>query len=103
MDSYLPNHPAHPKHCFCQIPDDELRRWAFKRYKEHLSTLELLNSTNDPHEKEVICVVSMLDVDEATMLDMMGDVAMPQHHIIHCRQKVRKILGIEPEKTGPKA
>lgn len=88
------NQDIHPGHCFCQIPDNELRVWATKRYKEHHSTMELLMSTNDPHEKEVIGIVALLDVDEESMLQMMGDVDKPTHHIIHCRQHVKQMLGV---------
>jgi len=42
----------HPTHCFCQIPDAELKPWVIKRYQEHHSTMELLQSTDDPHEQE---------------------------------------------------
>jgi len=30
----------HPTHCFCQIPDAELRPWVVKRYQEKRSTVE---------------------------------------------------------------
>ncbi|MBT3296339.1 MAG: hypothetical protein HN919_11115 [Verrucomicrobia bacterium] len=84
-----------PIHCFCQIPDDEMRPWVEKRYLDHVSTMELLKSTNDPHQKEVISIVSMFDVDEDTLLGVMGGVDMPDHHIIHCRENVRRMLGVE--------
>jgi hypothetical protein len=89
-----PVHPPHPTHCFCQIPDADLRPWVTKRYVEHHSTVELLKSTDDPHEKEVISIVALLDVDDDTMLEMMGDVEMPKHHILHCRQNVKHMLDI---------
>lgn len=84
----------HPHHCFCQIPETELLYWLKKRYLENTPTLELLAATADPHEKEVISIVSLLDVDEATMLELMGDVAMPEHHIVHCREDVKKLLDL---------
>jgi hypothetical protein len=84
-----------PTHCFCQIPDDEMRPWVEKRYVDHMSTMDLLKSTDDPHQKEVISIVAMLDVDENTLLGVMGDVDMPDHHIIHCRENVRRMLGVE--------
>jgi hypothetical protein len=86
-----------PQHCFCDIPDDELQPWVEKRYGEHRPTIELLHSTNDPRQREIISIVAMLDVDEATMLQLMGDVDKPSHHIIHCRENVKRMLGIEDE------
>jgi hypothetical protein len=84
----------HPTHCFCQVPNEELRPWVIKRYVEHCSTLDLMKSTDDPHQKEVISIVALLDIDDDTMLEMMGNVDLPEHHIIHCRQSVKQMLGI---------
>ncbi len=71
-----------------------MRPWVQKRYKENHSTLELLDSTDDPHEKEIISIVAMLDLAEETMLSLMGDVDMPDHHIVHCRENVKRMLGL---------
>ena len=84
---------VHPTHCFCQIPDAELRPWVIKRYQENRPTVELIRSTDDPHQKEIISIVAMLDVDEGTLLELMGGVNKPEHHIIHCRRKVKAMLG----------
>jgi len=84
-----------PAHCFCEIPEAELRPWVEKKYHEHQSTLELMRSTDDPHEKEIISIVALLDVDEGTMIHMMGGVDKPTHHIIHCRQDIKRMLGLE--------
>jgi len=83
---------AHPKHCFCQIPKEELMKWAAKRFREGKSTIDLLKETTDPKEKEAISAVALLDVDEKTLLEMMADVSLPEHHILHCRTDVKKIL-----------
>lgn len=84
----------HPTHCFCQIPEEELKPWVKKRYVEHRQTIELLRSTDNPHEKEIISIVAMLDVDGEAMLNMMGSVDRPDHHIIHCRENVKQMLGL---------
>lgn len=84
--------PLRPKHCFCQIPENELEHWAHERYHNHHSTTELMNSTNDPHDREVIGIVALLDVPDDAMLEMMGDVNLPDHHIIHCRERVKKMI-----------
>ena len=84
----------HPHHCFCEIPDDELRPWVDKRYRENRSTIELIHSTDDPHQKEIISIVALLDVDDESLLNLMKDVDWPDQHIIHCREDVRKMLGV---------
>jgi len=53
---------VHPKQCFCHVPKEELKKWAVKRYCDHSSTMELLASTRDPHEKEIISIIALLDV-----------------------------------------
>jgi len=85
----------HPTHCFCHIPEAELRPWVAKRYVEQHTTLELIRSTTDKHEKEIISIVAMFDLDDKTMLEMMGDVDMPDHHILHCRDNVKRMLGVD--------
>jgi len=84
-----------PHHCFCEIPDVELQPWVEKRYRENRSTVELLHSTDDAHQKEIISIVALLDVDEKSMLELMGDVNKPEHHIIHCRENVKHMLGLD--------
>ena len=84
-----------PHHCFCEIPDAELKPWVEKRYRENRPTVELIHSTDDPRQKEIISIVALLDVDEESMLRMMGDVNKPTHHIIHCRENVKRMLGLD--------
>jgi len=43
-------------------------------------------------EREIISIVALLDVDDKTLCKMMGDVNLPEHHIIHCRENVKKIV-----------
>ena len=84
-----------PHHCFCEIPNDELRPWVEKRYGENIPTVELIQSTDDARQKEIISIVALLDVDEQSMLQLMGDVGKPEHHIIHCRENVKRMLGLD--------
>lgn len=96
----IKQHPkfVHPTHCFCQIAEKGLRSWAIRRYAEGRSTIELLDSTDDPHEREVISIVATLDLDEETMLELMGEVDKPVHHIVHCRENIRRMLGLSGDK-----
>jgi hypothetical protein len=47
-----------------------------------------------PTVKSICLYNSLLDVDEGTMLALMGDVNLPQHHIVHCREHVKRLLGL---------
>lgn len=87
--------PGCPAHCFCEIPEAELRPWVDRKYRKHISTVELLQSTDDPRQQEIISIVALFDVDENTLLEMMGDVDQPDHHIIHCRDYVKQTLGLD--------
>ncbi len=83
-----------PTHCFCQIPDDELRAWVSKRYHQNCSTMELMQSTEDPHERELISIVAMLDVPDEVLLEVMCNAGMSDEHLIHCRSKAKAMLGL---------
>ena len=84
-----------PRHCFCQVPDKELLPWVEKRYRQQIPTVDLIHSTNDPHEKEIISIVALLDVDDESLLEMMGHIEKPEHHILHCRENVKRMLGLD--------
>ncbi|NOR73282.1 MAG: hypothetical protein GQ467_05370 [Mariprofundaceae bacterium] len=56
--------------------------------------MELINSSNGPREREIISIVATLDLDEDRMLELMGGVDRPTHHIIHCREDIKRLLGL---------
>ena len=85
-------HLRHPKNCFCQISSEDLLFWAHKRYVENIPTLDLLNSVHDARQKEIISIVALLDADDKLLLEMMGDVNLPDHHILHCREELKKMV-----------
>jgi len=88
----LTAHLPHPKHCFCNIPMGLLIKWFIKRHIEAIPTVELLEIADSDADKEAICAVAMFDIDEDSMLELMGDVHLPEHHIVHCRAKVQEEL-----------
>ncbi|MDX8412251.1 MAG: hypothetical protein R8K46_10355, partial [Mariprofundaceae bacterium] len=85
-------HRPRPGHCFCQIPFDELEAMYRKRYVAGISTNDLLQAAKNAHEREVVCIVAMFELDDQAMAKMMGDVNLPEHHIIHCREQFRRRL-----------
>ncbi len=91
----LTDHLPHPKHCFCKIPMDLLQKWFVKRYIEGIPTIELMDLSASEADKEAICAVAMFDIDEKSMLEIMGDVNPPEHHIVHCRAKAQRELEAE--------
>ena len=88
----LSPHLSHPKHCFCQMSFELLAEYFYKRYVEGVSTLDLIAAAQTEEEKEVICVVATFEVDEHKLIEIMGDVNLPEHHILHCREAFRDKL-----------
>jgi len=78
--------------CFCQIPFDELEKWFNKHYQQGIPTLELLALAANAHEREVISIVAIFELDDASVLQLMGNVNLPEHHILHCREHFREKL-----------
>ncbi len=85
-------HFPHPTKCYCQIPIETLRKWIIERYIKNRTTIDLLGSVNDTPAKEAITAVALIDTDDDTLLEMMGDVDLPDHHILHCREQVKKLI-----------
>lgn len=85
-------HFPHPTKCYCQIPIETLRKWIIERYIKNRTTIDLLGSVSDTLAKEAITAVALIDTDDDTLLEMMGDVDLPDHHILHCREQVKKLI-----------
>lgn len=85
-------HLPHPTKCYCQIPVETLRKWIVERYIKNRTTIDLLGSVDDTLAKEAITAVALVDTDDETLLEMMGDVNLPDHHILHCREQVKKLI-----------
>ena len=81
-----------PNQCFCEVPSKELIYWTKKRYKEQILTVDLLNSTEDPHEREVIGIVGCLDIDDETFLKIFSNVSKSEQHKLHCRESLKAII-----------
>jgi hypothetical protein len=86
------NHLPHPTKCFCQIPSETIRKWIIERYIKNRTTIDLLGSVSEPLDKEAISAVALVDADDSTLLQMMGNVDLPDHHILHCREQAKKLI-----------
>jgi len=93
-------HLPHPTKCFCQISSERLRQWIIERYIRNRPTIDLLDSVSDPLDKEAITVVALVDADDHTLLKMMGDVDLPDHHILHCRENAKKLIEALKKESG---
>lgn len=61
------------------------------------STLELL----PPCVRGLMSIAARLDVDDDTLLKMLGNIHFPQHPILHCRENVRPIQGLMNGTASP--
>lgn len=86
------DHLQRPGRCFCQIPLQELEVWFERHYVQGIPTVELLKSAANTHDREVISVVALFELDDTSVLKLMGDVNLPEHHILHCREYFREKL-----------
>lgn len=92
MDDVEPKSFPKPSRCFCQIPPADLLYWGTQRYLEAKPTLELLSHAQDAAQQEAIIIVSLIDLDDVTMLEMMSQVDRKSEHILSCRQAARELL-----------
>ncbi|MCP3670422.1 MAG: hypothetical protein GY814_08300 [Gammaproteobacteria bacterium] len=74
---------------------DLLRKWFVQRHMEGIPTVELLEKADNDADKEAICAVAMFDIDQASMLEIMGDVTLTDNHIVHCRDRVQQEVELE--------
>lgn len=88
-------HLTYPKKCFCQFENEKLKPWIDKRFHQNIPTIDLLDEAENDEEREIISAVALLDVDDRTMLQIMGNVDTPKHHLIHCRDNVKEIMHLE--------
>ena len=88
-------HIPHPKHCFCNISMDLLRKWFIRRHVEGVPTVQLLEMAESKVDKEAICAVAMFDIDKDSMLKIMANLNLPDNHIVRCSATVLRGLEFE--------
>ena len=66
------------------------------------TTVELMRGARDDEDREMIAVVALLDVDEATLAEAMSDISLQDHSALHCREelKLRLATGQPPRRRG---
>ena len=89
-----------PAFCFCKYDIDELIHIGRKKYLEKIPTVELMKEATSRKEKDEVCVISMLDIDDEKLEEVMANkVTDKKCNVISCRQmlreQIKKKLGIE--------
>ncbi len=78
-----------PNQCFCDLSEDEVRPWVIKKFVEHRPTVELLRSTEDPQDREIISMVAMMDLDDDEVTRLMARSGKSEQHVLACRSRVK--------------
>jgi len=78
--------------CFCELPVDELRVWAERKYCQGMTTQTLMAQAQTEHERELVAIVALFDVPEDQLSELMGNVNMPEYHIMHCREYFKDLV-----------
>jgi hypothetical protein len=52
---------------------------------------DLIPSTGDPRQKEIVSMVARVGAYETRLLKRMGDVDRPERHLIHCRENMKHL------------
>jgi hypothetical protein len=81
-----------PHRCFCHVPIGDLRRWARKRYVEHVPTMDLLAIAKTHSQKDAVGIVALLDLPDDEVIRMLAPLAKPGCHILACRDHVKQWL-----------
>ncbi|HEX9783969.1 MAG TPA: hypothetical protein VGA56_14705 [Opitutaceae bacterium] len=82
-----------PSRCFCKYDTAELLEIGEKKLRQHIPTIELLRHARSTREKELVCVVSMLDLD-----DVVAEIMIREHmadaacDVMACRDELRNRL-----------
>ena len=89
-----------PEGCFCDYDIDELIEVARKRYVDKVPTVDLMQRSGSPKEKDEVCIVSMLDVDDEKLAELVKKSLIDEKcDVISCRRFLKKQisrkLGVE--------
>jgi Cys-tRNA synthase (O-phospho-L-seryl-tRNA:Cys-tRNA synthase) len=63
--------------------------WIIKRFVDNGRTIDLLRSTNNAREKEIITMVAMLDLDDDLVRSLMAHAGKTAAHVLACRNRVK--------------
>ena len=81
------------KQCpLCSFSIEELSYWAEKRYIEKIPTVELIKTTKNEKEREIVTIVGMMDVSDDTLLAIASKINEQDCAIYACRERLRSIL-----------
>ncbi len=82
-----------PQKCFCKYDEHELRDIGYKKLIQRVPTVKLIETAKTAREKELISVVSMLDLDDVVAEIMIKEKMSGEScNVLGCRENLRKRL-----------
>ncbi len=82
-----------PFQYFCRYDLDELCQLAYRKFVDHIPTVQLMQQAHDRHAREEVGIIALLDVDDDTVVQMMpGLTADERCSVLSYRQMLRRQL-----------
>lgn len=80
-----------PKGCFCRYSINELAVIARKKFVEHRSTMDLMASAKSTIEMDEVAIVSLFDVNDETLTDLMKNKLEDERcSVVSCRKMLKR-------------
>lgn len=90
-----------PSKCFCKYDVHELLEIARKKRIHGIPTVHLINQAASDREKELICVVALLDLNDVVVEIMINEhMSSESCDVLACRQGLRRKLDETLKSTG---
>lgn len=80
------------RRCFCEIEDEVLFRLARRKFEDGLSSLELLEESEAPEEKEAAACVALLDLPDRALICLYQTNARGSEKMLSCRRRAYEAL-----------
>ena len=82
-----------PSRCFCKYRVDELEEIGRKKIVEKFLTVSLMRKASSARDKDLICVISMLDIDDSIAEIMIREhLANATCDVLACRENLKRRL-----------
>ncbi|MBE9536993.1 MAG: hypothetical protein IMF07_07400 [Proteobacteria bacterium] len=80
-----------PKGCFCKYSINKLADVARGKFVEHRSTIDLMESAKSETEKDEVAIVSLFDVDDETLVELMKNKLEDERcSVVSCRKMLKR-------------
>lgn len=87
--------------CEANYDFDKVIYFARKKFIDQVPTIELLQSAKTDKEREEICLISLLEVEDAEVRDLLVECKYQNKcSIVNCQQVLKKMIEKELQREG---